>query len=335
MGVKVAADFDAFLGWAESRFDSVLVAGREIKLNSIFTNDHKHHLWCRPDKGVYHCWKTGEKGSLTKLVHIVDGCTYSEAAERIGANYSSSIRLLESRLQEIYDKDKQTSQSGKIILPPNTFSISSLSKDNHYRLQAESYIKDRKLPIGNLMVCIAGEYKDRIVIPYYSPIGDLMYWNSRDLTNKSNLRYRGPKKEEVGVGKEDVLWFDSWPKPKTKVYLTEGEFDAMSLNLTNLTAAACGGKSVSEKQMDMLKSYHVAIAFDADKSGAGALNKLGQVFERHADVEVTYVRPPTSYKDWNEMLKDAGPRVMSVYIQQNEKSFKGSWTATKLIFNSR
>jgi len=331
----MAVDFDTFLGWAESRFDSVLVAGKEVKLNSIFTDDHKHHLWCCPEKSVYHCWKTDEKGSLTKLVAIVDGCSYSEAAERIGAKETNSIRILEARLQEIANREHAKPKEGKIVLPANTFRIASLSPENHFRRAAEVYIKGRKLPLGNLMVCISGEYKDRVVIPYYGPGGELMYWNSRDLTDKAYLRYRGPKKEEVGVGKEDVLWFESWPKPKTKVYLTEGEFDAMSLNLTGLTAAACGGKAVSEKQMEMLKTYHVAIAFDADKSGAGALNKLGGIFEHYADVKVTYIRPPTRYKDWNEMLKDAGPRVMAAYIHQNEQPFKGSWTANRLIFNSR
>jgi len=327
-------DFDTFLGWAEARFGDALVAGKEIKVNSIFTDDHKHHLWCCPEKGVFHCWKTDEKGSLTKLVAVVDGCSFSEAAERIGARHTNSVRIMEERLREIHGQPK--SSTGKMVLPPSTFRIASLSSDNHYRRNAEAYIKSRKLPLGNLMVCIAGEYKDRIVIPYYDQDGNLVYWNSRDLTGKHYLRYRGPKKEDVGTGKEDVLWMDGWPKPKTKIYLTEGEFDAMSLNLTSLTAAACGGKSVSEKQLEMLKHNKIAIAFDADKSGAGALHKLGTICE-HAqnDMEVTFIRPPTNYKDWNEMLVDAGPRVMAMYIQQNERVFRGSWTANRLIFNSR
>lgn len=331
----MAVDFDTFMGWAESRFSDVRVSGKEVKLNSCFVDDHKHHLWCCPDKGTYHCWKSDEGGTLVKLVAHVDGCSFSEAAERIGDNVGTSISQLEKRLQELQDGLLKPKVASKMVLPKNTFPIKSLGEDNHYRRLAETYIKGRKLPIGDLMVCIAGDFKDRIVIPYYGPKGDLIYWNSRDLTDKAYLRYRGPKKDEVGVGKEDVLWLESWPKPKTKVYMTEGEFDAMSLNLTGLTAAACGGKAVSERQMELLKHCQVAISFDADKSGSGALNKLGEVFEKYADVQVTFVRPPTMYKDWNEMLKDAGPRVIRAYIEQNEKTFNGSWTANKLIFNSR
>jgi DNA primase len=329
----MGVDYDAFLAWAEARFDSILTAGNEIKLNSVFTDDAKHHLWCNPEKDTYHCWKSDEGGTLTKLVTIVDGCSYKEAAEKIGASGGTSIHQLEAKLREL--SEVKAKPKTNMVLPPNTFRISSLSPDNQYRRIAEDYLKGRKLIVSNLMVCIAGEYRDRIVIPYYGRGGELIYWNSRDLTDKAYLRYRGPKKEEVGVGKEDVLWFDSWPKAGTKVYLTEGEFDAMSLNLTGLAAAACGGKAVSEKQMGMLDKYQIAISFDADKSGAEALNRLGEVFEHFGDVQVSYIRPPTKYKDWNEMLKDAGPRVIRAYIQQNEQAFKGSWTANSLIFNSR
>lgn len=331
-------DFDAFVGWAESRFNDVRISGKEVKLNSCFTDDHKHHLWCCPEKGTFHCWKSDEGGTLVKLVSHVDGCSFKEAAEKIGDTKDGgigSIQLLEKQLQELQQNLLKPKIETKMVLPPSTFPIKSLSEDNRYRLMAENYIRSRKLPISNLMICTSGEYRDRIIIPYYGKKGELIYWNSRDLTNKAYLRYRGPKKEEVGVGKEDVLWIEEWPKPKTKIYMTEGEFDAMSLNLTGLTAAACGGKAVSEKQMDLLKYCHVAISFDADKSGSGALNKLGEVFEKYADVQVTFVRPPTMYKDWNEMLKDAGPRVIRAYIEQNEKTFNGSWTANKLIFNSR
>lgn len=334
----MAVDFDTFVSWAESRFSDVRISGKEVKLNSCFADDHKHHLWCCPEKGTFHCWKSDEGGTLVKLVSHIDGCTFGEAAERIGDTKSGgmgSIQLLEKQLNELKNGILKPKLETKMVLPPSTFAIKSLSEDNRYRLMAEEYVKGRKLPIGNLMVCTSGEYHDRIVIPYYGKNNELIYWNSRDLTGKAYLRYRGPKKDEVGIGKEDVLWAEEWPKPKTKVYVTEGEFDAMSLNLTGLTAVACGGKSVSEKQMDMLKHCNIAISFDADKSGAGALNKLGKVFEKYADIQVTFVRPPTVYKDWNDMLQDAGPRVVRIYIDQNEKPFNGFWTATKLIFNSR
>jgi DNA primase len=334
----MSCDFDTFVGWAESRFSDVRIAGKEVKLNSCFTDDHKHHLWCCPDKGTYHCWKSDNGGTLVKLVVHVDGCSFGEAAERIGDTKSGgmgSIKSLEKQLHDLQNELLKPKIETKMVLPKSTYPIKSLMEDNRYRLMAEEYLRSRKLPVGNLMICTAGEYRDRIVIPYYGKKGELIYWNSRDLTGKAYLRYRGPKKDEVGIGKESVLWLEDWPKPKTKVYMTEGEFDAMSLNLTGLTAAACGGKSVSETQMEMLKHCHVVISFDADKSGSGALNKLGEVFEKYADVKVTYVRPPKAMKDWNEMLKDAGPKLIREYIEQNEKAFNGSWTANKLIFNSQ
>ncbi len=65
----MGVDFDSFRQWAEDRFNGdILVKGNEIRINSIFTEDHKHHMWCNPyggkhqrEDGCYRCWKTGEK----------------------------------------------------------------------------------------------------------------------------------------------------------------------------------------------------------------------------------------------------------------------------------
>jgi hypothetical protein len=90
----------------------------------------------------------------------------------------------------------------------HTFRITSLSEENHYRRLGRNLHQGPQTSHRRPHGLHAGEFKDRVVIPYYGPTGDLIYWNSRDLTDKAYLRYRGPKKDEVGVGKEDVLWLD-------------------------------------------------------------------------------------------------------------------------------
>ncbi len=661
----MSVEYDTFLSWVESHFDDVEAKGKDIKINSIFTDDTKRHLWCCPKKDAFHCWKTGEKGSLAKLVSIVDNCTYAEARERIGGR--DSLAMLEAKFYQVFGGEsfpKVEKPDNRVKLPPETYRIASLSPANSYRIKAEKYLDNRRLPISNLMICTSGKHKDRIIIPYYGPKGELIYWNGRDITDKAYLRYCGPEKEEVGFGKCfqkdtlvlmyngdvkcvqdivegdilmgpdskprivkhtttgygqlykvtpkkgtpyvvngdhvlalyygrtrislnisvkdylnlsktykkncwgyrsavefntkptlinpyifgiwlgdgtsrcsditnvdkeiisewyneatnrgltikteqwkgmgcshyriscetkngnnsfikdlrtlgvfgnkhipkiylcndrktrlsllagyldadgsligncydficksyrlakdieflarslgfscyvksttkssqtgkhavyyrgiisgnvneiplrierkkscvrkckknvlrtsitvepvsygdyygfsvdkdhlfllgdftvvhncDVLWFAKWPEKGTRVYLTEGEFDAMSLIQAGFVAAACGGKNVGPKQLELLRPYKIAISFDTDKSGAGALNKVGETFEYEGIGDTTIIRPPTIYKDWNAMLQQLGPKLIRAYVQQNEQCVDAFTLTTLSIFS--
>lgn len=327
-------DYDDALAWIESRFDSVQGRGKDLKVNSPFTDDDGHHLWICPEKNCFNCWKSNTSGTLVDLVMKVDKCDFAEAKEKLGLDGGYNVRALEKRLREQWGgklpgKGEPADQPPPLLqLPPNTFKIASMA-DNRWKKVAEQYVLGRKLPLRDLMVCIAGEFKDRVVIPYYGRNHELIYWNSRDLTNRAKLRYRGPEKAKVGVGKEDVLWMAGWPKRGSRIYLTEGEFDAMSLTEAGLFAGACGGKVIGPKQLDLLAGYGVCVCFDTDESGRDALHKLEDTFQRAGIEDVKYCRPPTCYKDWNEMLKDAGERVIRAYIEANERKFN-VWTSTTL-----
>lgn len=198
-------DFDAFVRWAEDKFDGfVIVKGNEVKINSIFTEDRKFHLYCnvyggkhKREDGVYHCWKTGNKGTLMGLVMQVEGCTYQEAQDILEG--ATSIRVLEERLHEFFENKQNTvtRPESKIKLPDETYPICDLSY--LHRREAEDYISNRHLLIDGLYYCTGGEYRSRIIIPYYDKDGKLIYFNSRHV-GKSKLRYMGPPKT-CGVGK--------------------------------------------------------------------------------------------------------------------------------------
>lgn len=332
-------DEDMYLSWLESRFDSIQSGGRDVKVNSPFTDDTGHHCWTSPEKNCFHCWKTGTSGTLVDFVVAVDGCDFGEAKARLGLDGGYNVRALEKRLLEKW-KGKMPSLGAaqadgkpRLELPSETFKIATMA-DNRWRKQAEGYVLGRKVPLGNLMVCMAGRYKDRLVIPYTGRRGELTYWNSRDLSGRAKLRYQGPDKAECGIGKEDVLWMSCWPRAGTRIYITEGEFDAMSLAEAGFAAGACGGKVFSPPQMELLAGYGVCVCFDTDESGRQALHKLEDSFQRNGLQDVTFVRPPTRYKDWNEMLIDAGGRVVRAYVEANERKFS-VWTSTTLRMFAR
>jgi hypothetical protein len=335
----MAIDPEKFIEWAESRFDSVVVKGEEVQINSPFTEteDTKHKLWCNPyggkkdiENGVFHCWKTDKKGSLASLVMIVDKCDFPTAMQMLGGE-DMKIRRLEQKLEELFSKkwkkkednqeleEEEFQDLSKLEIPPFCPLISELPSSNFHRSKAESYLKGRKLEIGDLRIGTSGDYRERIVIPYYDRYGKLIYFNSRYIGDKDYvLRYKGPHKS-IGVGKEDVLYMPEWPKVGSKIYLTEGEFDALSIYKANMFAGAFGGKNLSEKQIEMLRPYHPVLALDTDKAGKDGLSRMAQFLKTKGFDTISFIRPPKKFKDWNAMLQEVGTPGIIWYINKNEK----------------
>lgn len=336
-------DFDSFLSWAEDRFDGeVVVNGEEIRINSIFTEDQKYHLWCNPsggkhtrEDGCYRCFYTEEIGTLAGLIMLVDGCTYGEAKKILNGSTSRKLADMEERVHKFFEekyltKKQEIESKSFLTLPPHTFRISEMLKSDLHKAEAEDYLLKRCLPIHNLMYCVEGDYRNRIVIPYYNREGSLIYWNTRHV-GSSKLRYWGPHKS-VGVGKSDVLYLPEWPKLGEKLYLTEGEFDALTLWACGLFAVACGGKFLSEKQLLMLQGYKVCLALDQDSAGFGGLVKMGQSLVS-SGIETSFIRPPIGFKDWNKLLTSFNnENLIKAYIKKGEKPFN-AWTSGELVVN--
>jgi DNA primase len=344
----MSIDFDKFLHWAESRFDDVRVSGEEIKINSIFCEDRKHHLWCNPlggktesQSGVYHCWKSDKKGSLVGLVMIVDNCSFEDALERLDAT-SGRLEDLERKVQELFNKKEsprpQATEAKGLEMPPFCYLFDDLPSSNKLKREAEEYLASRKIKKDGLLVCTSGRYRNRIVIPYYNKSGLLIYYNGRYVGDPgSNLRYLGPPKE-LGIGKGDVMYAQRWPSPGEKIYITEGEFDAMSLFQCGFASAALGGKVLSETQMEMIRSYVPVLCLDADKAGGEAMPKIAHHLFSMGFPKVFYVRPCKEFKDWNGLLTEKGEKILRHYVMGQERQYDtsaggGDWESTKIAMN--
>ena len=345
-------DFDRFLDWAESRFDGdVRVAGSEIKINTIFPTpsgnaDRDHTLWCNPyggkygrPNGVFHCWKSEKTGSLISLVMMVDKCTYEQAVEVLGCDFCD-LKELENELNAIWkikpQEEEEEEKSTTLELPPGTYFIEELPSTSYYRVQAEVYLFNRKLPTEGLMVCTLGKFRNRIIIPYYDAEKKLIYFNGRFIGDSDKVpKYRGPNKE-VGIGKDDVLYVPEWPAPENKLYLTEGEFDALSIYISGkerkrkIYSGAFGGKNLSDKQVEMIRPYKAVLCLDTDKAGSGGMvNMTKRLWSR--GIMTYFVRPPQRYKDWNKMLETLGSGILLHYIDENEKVLDNVYLANLML----
>jgi DNA primase len=345
----MSIDFDKFLSWAESRFDDVSVRGNEIIVNSIFCEDRKRHLWCNPSggktgckSGVYHCWKSEQSGSLVGLVMLVDKCSYDEAVEILDAPSEGSLQDLERRVNDIFEKKPQHIDEDdppkSLKIPESCYLFDELPSYNETRILAIDYLKSRKINPSGLFVCTRGRYRNRIVIPYYDKNGNLFYYNGRYIGDSGkNLRYLGPPKE-LGIGKGDVIFVPEWPRDGEKIYITEGEFDALALRSAGFYSAALGGKSMSEKQRYMVSPYKPVLCLDADQAGGKATFEIAKFMMSRGIIGINYVRPCVEYKDWNGLLVSKGPKILAAYINSQEKEYNsmpgvGDWEGIRLKMN--
>ena len=328
-------DFQKFQDWAEKKFgiSNVIIRGKEIRINSFFAaEDKKHHLWCNPEGGknlrplgVYHCWKTDKKGTLVGLIQEVEKCSKSEALEILGIQKERGRPVEEISFEDEIYQDKELSVDFKTLtLPPHTFLISK-APENWYK-KCKRYLDQRKISLEGLYVCVDGKYANRIIIPYYSNKGNLIYFNGRTL-GLDELRYKGPGKE-CGVGKEDVLYFTSFPEKREKIFLCEGEFDAMTLKECGFNSVACGGKYLSDKQALLLSQYNICLALDYDEAGQSALKSMNRKLSScnfiSSDNRITVAMPPEKYKDWNKFFTEHSDRIIKEYIKLSEKPFDES-----------
>lgn len=351
----MSINFKRFRDWAESKFGNVLIKGDEIRINSPFLEDDKHHhCWCNVSgvnnkgeeriNGIFHCFKSGTKGSLVTLVMLVEKCDFAQAMEILGGE-NAMLRQMEREFEDFWEnrnREKPKKHIKRVVeqeeeepepefkcitFPPSTYFISDLPTSNYHRVQAEVYLFNRKIPSDGLYVCTAGDYRNRIIIPYYDPSGNLIYFNGRYLGDSELiLRYMGPDKV-IGVGKEDVLYVPEWPAPDKKIYLTEGEFDALSIYICGkergieIYSGAFGGKNLSEKQIEMIRQYQPVLCLDTDPGrdyGKEGLIKMGLDL-RAKGLRPRFVRPPKLYKDWNKMLVETSPGIVLHYLASYEK----------------
>ena len=327
-------DYDTFYDWCERHFDSVRAHNSAICVNSPFDpnqNDDGHKLWCSPsggknhrEDGVYHCWISGEKGTLVGLVMKMEGCSYEEAKDILGGD--RSLAAMEAKLEAamanmVSDLPKAVSKTTSLNLPEGVVLIQGINPYDRRRIRAEKYLFGRKLNPKKYFLGISGTYNDRVVIPYYDRSGNLIYYNGRHLW-KSDPKYLGPPKE-LGIGKGDVVYMPEWPEDRVDLYITEGEFDAEAIRQTGLWSAAVGGSQLTWNQIKILRQYNPIIAVDNDEAGEAALSRMSTSMKENGFTEIKYIRSPLGIKDWNDLLIRHNKNILRKYLVERVKHYDG------------
>jgi hypothetical protein len=192
----------------------------EYRINSIYEDDNKFHLYINTEKGVFNDFKSGESGTLLKLISEFIGIPKNKVFYHLIKEYSNKEDL--KKFTIIEDKRKTLTlelPEGLTFFSENTTGI--------IRDQAWNYLESRGIPRKNIMdlgyiYCPVSEYDRTIFVPFYEN-GEIVYFITRDFTEKNLIRYRNP----TGFNSKSFVY--NIDKIEKEVFIFEGIFDALML----------------------------------------------------------------------------------------------------------
>lgn len=281
--------------------------GRELLFRCPFHDDRKPSMWMNTTSGKYHCFACQAGGhSLAQFIKRLTGETIKIE------DYLTEIDNFNSMLKQIYERS-----TSNILANQSAFEFMKICENEFYNFSpvfknelAYNYLKEkRKLSDATikkfkLKYATDGDYKNRIIIPYYKGT-NLVGFNSRLMAaNKEFLkehRYRylvnNSEFSDYVYGLENVTSDDY-------VILVEGPFDLMYVT-------QCGFRNVISTLTTRITPSHyfkfsdakkIIFCFDNDenkKGYEGALKSAKMIHELDSEKPIYIMRLP-DFKDPNE-----------------------------------
>lgn len=198
--------------------------------------------------------------------------------------------------------------------------------------QALAYIRgrgisDNIISLFDIGYCFEGKYKNRILIPYYEK-GQLVYFVTRDITNRANQKYLNAEWE-----KHTFLFNYERASKYGFVLVVEGAVDVFALPEHSICLL---GKTISPEQRDLLKRFkriYILMDGDALRDAYARCDELGEAFDgRLYIVELPVGKDPFDVRDKiPSMLEEAtlyNKEAHSQFRISNEKPTKAQAVQT-------
>lgn len=252
----------------------ILTSG-EFAINSPFVGDTTYDCHISIDKQCFHDWESDEHGSIEDLVATILNVE-KEEAQKILLKYGLSSIEINAPLQEA-----KVIETKEIELPSATIGFSKNEKHG----SLSNFLAAQKFLVKKLVnFSMAKKYRlswtetsflratnditkkynlsYRIIIPSYED-GKLVYFQARDYSEKSELRYKNPPKDVQP--KTIIVPFYDLIIPNEVLFISEGPWEAIQYGGTYML-----GSVLSDRQIFKIKKKSPkAIYFVPDNDETG------------------------------------------------------------------
>lgn len=266
--------------------------GNTYRVNPCPVCGHKEHFTVYPETNSYSSFNSCCKGGsvykyLLEVEEMIEEEAYNKLLELAGE--APSVR---DRIQPTKPKDIQPETAAK-----TDYTETILELYNNQPEAGKEYFKKRgispeiidkyKLSIGSVNKLYDKYNGTRAIIPIWEA-GNVVYWNARALEATPQIKYlKAP-------GSSTYFNIDHLREASEgeTIVITEGEFDALSLETIGIRAIAIGGVQNYENltKLNTRKDLNILTAFDNDEKG--------QQYQGTNKIKI-----PEQYKDLNEWLQ--------------------------------
>jgi DNA primase len=278
-----------------------------LNLKCPFCSDSGEHLGVQIANNIFSCWKCGEKGSVTKLVKEIEHhVTFPETLELI-EKYQDFGRMGLIGLPE-----ESNSKITHLEIPKNYIKLSWPTVPDiviNFLLKRgfdpEVFIRSRESYYGGH----TGHFKFRLILPI-TLRGRLVSWVGRDVTGRSEIKYRNLEEEKSILPAKNTLYgFDEAP-PGSNIVVVEGPLDQIRLGAGSV---ATYGTAWTDRQVTLLRELNpnsVTILYDSEIEAQKSAKQLARQIW-FANCEVVELN---GVKDPGELTVEQGKELMRSLI---------------------
>lgn len=236
-----------------------------------FCNHYKRKLEVNLDYGQWHCWVCHTKGSYlgSLLTKVKAPQHYRDRLYDLTKDVRINRRIRPAEIKELTLPEDFISLATPPIYDPLHPDI---KRQYNYAI---NYLKKRGIGIEdicryNIGHCIAGEYKDCVIVPSYDEDGKLNYFSSRYIYPHKWFKYKNAPFSKNIIGFECFINFEE------PVTLVEGVFDAIAVrkNAIPLFGTMMSRHLLEALVMNKTPRINLVLDNDAIKESTKAVREL-------------------------------------------------------------
>ncbi len=214
----------------------------------------KKNLEINTRKRLFHCWSCDSpkfSGSLGKLIHLY------------GSKIDYDLYKSYASIYSTYESEQEEHEYTQVRLPEEFILFSDMDTSNLNHFEAYNYlVNDRKISREIILkyrlgFCIAGKFKNRIIVPSYDEFGNIDYFVGRSWDKRTKQKYMNPENAT-----KDIIFNEGYVNWDSVIILLEGGFDMFSVP----NAIPLLGKTIASKLFLKLKEIKpkVLLLLDPD-----------------------------------------------------------------------
>lgn len=268
----------------------------------------KKRLYYLLEKEKICCHNCGWYGSPTNFIMEVTGSSYSELVQEADSFDTNSSTIVTKKKQEVKRSTFGSLPEDSI----NLFDKHQLKyhKNNVIVKKCLDVIENRQLLTAinkpkSLYVSLTDfTHKNRLVIPFFSIDGKIVFYQSRTILDEDNANY--PKYLSKINAEKSIFGVNNITSAAPSIYIFEGPIDAFFC--ANGVAVAgiqkSGHVNLTQYQKDQLNSFYLfdkVWVLDSQWQDETSMSKTQSLIEAGEKVFIWPEEYGTRFKDFNDM----------------------------------